>query len=666
MIDRSPFGVFLLDDALRIHHVNPRARPAFPAVALENRDLRELVRSRHAPAEAEEIIGHYEHTLATGESYIARATPVPIASESSPQYIDWEIHRVSLPNGRQGVVCYFLDVTAHLVAQRRLRESTDRLEVALAAAKLGLWTWDAATDLVDFPDRAAEIFGIERGPTMTWTAMQGLLEPADAARAKAAVEEAVARRTDYEMEYRVNRRDGTQVHVSAVGRPVFAADGGIARMIGVVQDITTRKQAEFHLRTQRDVLEQIVTGVSLPEILEALTNWVTEFAERKLIATILLLSEDGRRLQIGAGRKAPAAWSSYVDGQEIGPAAGSCGSAAYRGEAVMVADIAVDSRWTNFKTEALRHGLRACWSTPIPGSDGTVLGTFAIYYPEPTEPTEHEREIVDVVTRTASIAIERKCAEEALKQSRARLQEHAELLERTVEERTGKLRETIGELEAFSYSISHDMRAPLRSMYGYAELVIKDFGPKLPPEGIQYLRRISKNAARLELLVRDVLAYSKVAKADIALTTVDLDAFVPGLVGQLPELQQSELKVTVRHPLPIVHAHEAYLSQIFTNLVGNSIKFVRPGVPPEVEISAVAAEPGFARIEVRDNGIGIEPDHFSRIFEIFGRVYPDKKYEGTGIGLSIVKKAVQRMGGTIGVESTLGAGATFWFTLQTK
>jgi signal transduction histidine kinase len=162
--------------------------------------------------------------------------------------------------------------------------------------------------------------------------------------------------------------------------------------------------------------------------------------------------------------------------------------------------------------------------------------------------------------------------------------------------------------------------------------------------------------------VRDVLAYSKVAKQEIKLEQVDLDVFVPGLIGQMPELQRSDLTVTIRQPLPVVFGHQAYLSQIFTNLVGNSIKFARPDVPPVVEIAA-QIEGRLATITVRDNGIGIDPEHFSRIFEIFGRIYPDKKFEGTGIGLAIVKKAVQRMGGSLGVESTLGNGATFWFTL---
>jgi len=113
----------------------------------------------------------------------------------------------------------------------------------------------------------------------------------------------------------------------------------------------------------------------------------------------------------------------------------------------------------------------------------------------------------------------------------------------------------------------------------------------------------------------------------------------------------------------MVLAHEAYLSQILTNLIGNAIKFARPGIPPNIRIAA-SIEKEWARLTVGDNGIGIAPAHFERIFEIFGRVYPDKTYEGTGIGLSIVKKAIQRMGGTIGVDSALGNGTTFWFTLR--
>ncbi|MEO5961288.1 MAG: ATP-binding protein [Opitutaceae bacterium] len=237
-----------------------------------------------------------------------------------------------------------------------------------------------------------------------------------------------------------------------------------------------------------------------------------------------------------------------------------------------------------------------------------------------------------------------------------------EVLERHVAERTVKLRETIGELEAFSYSVSHDMRAPLRSMHSYAELLLEEHSASLAPAARHYLTRIRANAERLELLVRDVLAYSKVAKEEIELKPLDLDAFLPALVQQMPESHASGVTISIQPALPRVLAHEAYLSQIFTNLVANAVKFVAPGASPLVEIAAIRRE-GDVKITVRDNGIGIDAEDFDRIFQIFGRVHADRAFEGTGIGLAIAKKAVQRMGGDIGVESVIGAGSTFWFTL---
>jgi signal transduction histidine kinase len=177
------------------------------------------------------------------------------------------------------------------------------------------------------------------------------------------------------------------------------------------------------------------------------------------------------------------------------------------------------------------------------------------------------------------------------------------------------------------------------------------------------LDRIWKNSERLDLLVRDVLAYSKVAKQEIDLSAVDLDVFLPGLALTLTESAQNGLKLELKRPLPVVLGHEAYLSQIFSNLVGNAIKFARPEVPPRVTVRA-EARGEFWKITIEDNGIGIDSEHFSRIFEMFGRVHADKAYEGTGIGLAIVKKAVLRMGGEIGVDSTVGSGSRFWFTLR--
>jgi signal transduction histidine kinase len=289
------------------------------------------------------------------------------------------------------------------------------------------------------------------------------------------------------------------------------------------------------------------------------------------------------------------------------------------------------------------------------GIDSLVAGSEAILRDEPVNFVSTGLRETDFVgsamTRSAH----------HLRDTSEQLQSTLAELEKRVAERTQRLSETVGELEAFSYSISHDMRAPLRAMHSYAQLLQTEHAASLDPEARRYLERINVNAARLELLVRDVLAYSRVAKEQIVTTRVDLDRYVRDLVTQLPDSAHPGV-VEVIGSLPPALAHEAYLSQILTNLVGNAFKFVSPGVAPRVTLSA-ETEGAFVKVSVRDNGIGIDPADFGRIFDIFGRVHPSGSYEGTGIGLSIVKKAVQRMGGELGVFSTPGAGSTFWFTL---
>ena len=249
------------------------------------------------------------------------------------------------------------------------------------------------------------------------------------------------------------------------------------------------------------------------------------------------------------------------------------------------------------------------------------------------------------------------------KQAEELMRSEAKRLDRLVERRTATLRETIAELEAFSYSISHDMRAPLRAMQGYAKALLADYKERLDPEATHYLDRIFRSSNRLDSLIQDVLAYSKVTKGDILLHPVDLESLIDDIFSSHPEFQAPQALIAVEKPLHRVLGHEAYLTQCITNLLGNAIKFVPAGVVPMVLVRSERLD-GKVRLWFEDNGIGIDPSHHERIFQIFGQVYPEKKYGGTGIGLAIVRKAVQRMNGEAGVESGLDKGSRFWLILN--
>lgn len=242
------------------------------------------------------------------------------------------------------------------------------------------------------------------------------------------------------------------------------------------------------------------------------------------------------------------------------------------------------------------------------------------------------------------------------------LREHATELERRVDERTAKLSEMVSELEAFSYTVSHDLRAPLRGIQGYAHFLLEDAGEKIDENTRSYVRSIQSSAARLDALVQDVLAYSRVARSKIAFHPIDLEMLLKQIIAENPAFQMPQVQIDLQTPMPQVMAHAASLSQCIANLLGNAIKFVEPGVLPKVVVRTEVHE-NRVRVWFIDNGIGIEPELQGKIFGMFERAHTDRGFDGTGIGLAIVKKAMLRMQGEVGVVSTPGRGSRFWIQL---
>ncbi len=250
-----------------------------------------------------------------------------------------------------------------------------------------------------------------------------------------------------------------------------------------------------------------------------------------------------------------------------------------------------------------------------------------------------------------------------LGQAREKLARHNADLEKRVQERTARLQESVEDLEAFSYSVSHDLRAPLRSMQSFSEILAEECAGKLSSEEMDYLRRIIASAARLDRLTLEVLSYSRTVRAEVSLHRVNLDTVVREVIEQYPELQPPAANVAVEGTLPMVLAHESLLTQCLSNLLINAVKFVRAGTVPCVRLLAQESDRR-VRLWIEDNGIGIDPRNHERIFRMFERIAGTNEFTGVGIGLSIVKKAAQRMGGQVGVESELGRGSRFWIELQ--
>ena len=327
-------------------------------------------------------------------------------------------------------------------------------------------------------------------------------------------------------------------------------------------------------------------------------------------------------------------------------------------EPVMIEDLTTETRFSPapFIRE---HGIRSGVSVLIHGKDQEhPYGILGVHSTEKRCFSADEAQFLQAAANVLAAALLRMRLEDELLRS-------AHTLEERVKQRTADLEESKDALEAFGYSVSHDLRAPLRTMQGFANALLEDYADVLDGEGRDYAARISRGARRMDLLIEDLLTYSRLSRGDITLKRLDLVSVLQEAQRQVEAALAETGGTILIHPpdVPLVFGHEATLVQVFANLLSNALKFVEPHVRPSVTIRT-EQRGAWVTITVTDNGIGVEPAHQDEIFSVFQRLHGSERYPGTGIGLAIVKKGVERLGGRVGVTSHTGQGSSFWVELR--
>ncbi len=475
------------------------------------------------------------------------------------------------------------------------------------------------------------------------------------------------RRVD-EGEFEVRTKGGERRTWLFSSAPLGQIDSGARLVISMAADVTAQKQAEASLASrleQQAVVAQLsqtaLSGLSLDALFDQATQMLAASLDVDYCKVLELLP-DGQALLLRSG----VGWQPGLVGKATVSSEGDsqAGYTLSSQHPVVVKDLRREPRFTG-PDLLIEHQVISGMSTIIGGNEGP-FGILGVHSRRLQDFTQDDVNFLQAVTNCLAAAIVRNRGEQ-------KLHELNITLEQRVQERTEKLEEANLELESFSYSVAHDLRAPLRAIQGFARVLEEDYGSALDDLGHEYIRRMATSAETLDTLIQDLLNYSRLGRSEIHLQRVDAGIVVKRvLIALEPTLRVAQATVEVGQDFPMVYVQRSVVEQVLNNLIRNALKFVEPGTLPQIKIWAdvptasrdCETDVQYVRIWVEDNGIGISPRHQARIFKPFERLHSAEVYAGTGIGLSIVKRGVQRMGGRVGVESVLGQGSRFWIALK--
>jgi PAS domain S-box-containing protein len=552
------------------------------------------------------------------------------------------------------------DITEQRRAQRVLDESATRLNLAMAAGRLGDWDWNAATNIVNMSETAANIFGIQPGPTLTWTEMRELLHEDDRERVRLAVEDSLATRNDYDTEYRVLYADGSERWVLARGRGIYGADGRVQGMRGVVQDITGRKRIEEALREQTDALSTInevgrliSAELDLHKVVQAVTDAATELTGARFGSFFYRVpNEEGASYMLytmsGVAREAFEHFAM--------PRATDLFAPTFRGESVVrIADVKKDPRYgKNSPYYGLPEGhvdVTSYLAAPMVSRSGEVLGGLFLGHPEAGVFTERHERIVVGLAAQAAIAMDNARLYEATQRARA----EAERLYHEAQE-ANRLK------DEFLATVSHELRTPLTAILGWAHMLRT--GQFTGESAAKAFETIERNARAQAQLIEDLLDVSRIitGKLRIDVRPVDPNSFIEAAVEAVrpaAEAKGVRLQRVMDTGAVSVSGDPVRLQQVIWNLLSNAIKFTPRGGRVQVRLERINSH---IEIAVSDTGAGIAPEFLPHVFDRFRQAdqKTTRQHGGMGLGLAIVRHLVELHGGTVRAESGgEGKGSTF-------
>ncbi len=500
------------------------------------------------------------------------------------------------------------------------KRAEEQLKIATEAVRIGSWEWDIRTNQMSWSKILQEMHQLAPGEFQGgFDAFIQNVYPADREGVLQTLREIQRQPGEFHLEYRA-AKDG-MIWFEARGRVLLDTNGQPERMIGVCMDITQRKAAEEALRNDAALRE---SEARLRELAEAMPHmvWIANpqgvvtYGNRRYFeytgaAGQDLISEGGAR---------------FIHPEDLPR---------------------VTERWREiFRTGAPQE------------FEFRMLGRWGLYHWHMARMTPIKNEqgkIIRWIGTTTDIDAQKRAAQALKIATRS--------LERKVEERTSELNQSLQFLEDFLYNMGHHLRAPLRAIVGFTRILMEDNAPAFDAAGRENGQRIVHAATRMDQLLNDLLAFGRISHEEIPCTTVDLDLCVKEVLGRFEsEIRGKNATVEVLQPLPLICAHQPTTEIILNNLISNALKFVPPGRPPHVTLWAERKD-SFIRLWVADNGLGISTEYQRRVFRPFERLHGYAEYPGTGIGLAIVKKSVQRMGGAVGLSSELGKGSSFWIEL---
>jgi len=507
-----------------------------------------------------------------------------------------------------------LDITESRLKEALLREKDERLRIAMHAGRMIEWEWDVGPDVLYWGDDPSPVLGppCAQGPRR-YPDFRELVLPEDREAFLASGRRCLDEGGDYHAEFRIRTTDGHTRWLVTRGRGVRDARGAVTRMVGVAVDLTDLRVAEQAVRESEARLKAFFDhSPALISVCDVQGRHL--MVNRRYSETLGIepASMSGRTVQDFFPPKYAEVYADHIR------------------------RVVASGRAISLQDKVLYpDGERSFFTTrfPIFGAQGQLVATGAI----------------------ASDITALKRAEQEL----ARLNTE---LEQRVNDRTSELRAALRELESFSHTVAHDLRAPARAMGGFARVLTTDFAATLDPAAVHMLERISRNAAHMQQLIDDLLEFSRTSRAQLERAPTDLTAIARGCLDHLqPDLVQRRIDIRI-HPLGEARVDASLFGQVFANLVGNAVKFTRKRDDAVIEVGRKHVN-GETFYYVRDNGAGFDMRHAGQLFRVFQRLHRADEFEGTGIGLANVARIVERHGGRVWAEGEPDHGATFCFTI---